>query len=180
MQVPIAIAGGIIILALTPAQPDQPDRKGPSLLTKLLKIDYLGILLLSASLFLFLLIVTSQHFAPWLLVGAALLLCAFIIVEHAYASLPIIPVSVLAHRQTLLGCLSAMSTMASRWCVLFFSPVWAIAVLGYHPAKGGASLIPTSFGFACGGLLAGLYIRGRGGYYWYAAMMSWAGGTDIS
>jgi hypothetical protein len=94
-------------------------------------------------------------------------LVTFVIVEYRFADLPMIPMPVLLHSSTGLGCLATMCTMAARWTVLFYAPIWSIAVLGYHPASAGASLIPTSFGFATGGLIVGAaFVRHGGAYYW--------------
>jgi hypothetical protein len=56
--------------------------------------------------------------------------------------------------------------MASRWTILFYTPVYAIAVRGWSPASAGAILVPTNAGFAIGGILAGwLHIRRAGSFY---------------
>ena len=134
---------------------------------KLAKIDYAGIFTLSCSLVLLLLAAMSSSFSLLPLLAGMAFLCAFIAIEALYATLPIIPVAVLAHWPTLLGCLSTLLTMTARWTVLFYAPIWSIAVLGYHPARAGASLIPTSFGFGAGGLLVGAFsIKHGGAYYW--------------
>lgn len=54
----------------------------------------------------------------------------------------------------------------ARWVVLFYTPVYAIAVRGWAPAIAGTILIPTNAGFATGGLLAGIFhIRRDGSFY---------------
>ena len=56
--------------------------------------------------------------------------------------------------------------MMARWTVLFYTPVYAIAVRSWVPAAAGSILIPTNAGFALGGLLAGwLHIRRTGSFY---------------
>lgn len=101
-----------------------------------------------------------------IVLGTASLL-VFILVEARYARYPIIPVYLLTHPPTLLSCLAALFTMSARWTVLFYAPIWSISVLGYHPARAGAALIPTSFGFGVGGLVMGAFsIRHGGGYSW--------------
>lgn len=58
--------------------------------------------------------------------------------------------------------------MSSRWMVLFYTPVYAIAVRGWVPAAAGTLLIPTNLGFATGGLIVGwLHIRRAGSFYMY-------------
>ena len=54
----------------------------------------------------------------------------------------------------------------ARWSILFYTPVYALAVRTWSPATAGSILIPTNAGFAVGGLLAGLlHIRRAGSFY---------------
>jgi hypothetical protein len=99
-----------------------------------------------------------------------ILLTAFILNEICLAKVPIIPISVLKSRGALLTCLAQLGFMAARWMVLFYTPVYAIAVRGWAPAAAGSMLIPTNLGFATGGLLVGwLHIRRAGSFYLYAS-----------
>jgi hypothetical protein len=69
-------------------------------------------------------------------------------------------------RGALLSCVAQLGIMAARWMVLFYTPVYAIAVRGWSPASAGSILIPTNLGFALGGVLAGwLHIK-RAGSFW--------------
>jgi hypothetical protein len=62
--------------------------------------------------------------------------------------------------------------MSVRWSVLFYTPVYALAVRNWSPATAGSILIPTNGGFALGGLLVGwLHIR-RAGSFWLACVIS--------
>ena len=90
----------------------------------------------------------------------------FIFVEFHVATEPIIPITVLKSRGALLTCLSTLGFMASRWTILFYTPVYAIAVRGWSPASAGSILVPTNAGFALGGLLVGwIHIRRSGSFY---------------
>ena len=72
----------------------------------------------------------------------------------------------LKSRGALLSCVAQLGIMAARWMVLFYTPVYAIAVRGWTPASAGSILIPTNLGFAFGGVLAGwLHIK-RAGSFW--------------
>jgi hypothetical protein len=94
------------------------------------------------------------------------MLAVFVLNELYLSQVPIIPVSVLKSRGALLTCLAQLGFMASRWTVLFYTPVYAIAVRGWAPAVAGTILIPTNLGFATGGLIAGwLHIRRAGSFY---------------
>jgi hypothetical protein len=86
--------------------------------------------------------------------------------EIYLAQVPIIPVSVLKSRGALLTCLAQLGFMMARWMVLFYTPVFAIAIRGWVPAAAGSLLIPTNLGFAIGGLIVGgLHIRRAGSFY---------------
>jgi len=64
--------------------------------------------------------------------------------------------------------------MAARWTVLFYAPIFVLAVRGLSPAVAGSVLIPTNAGFGLGGLIVGaLHIR-RAGSFWLPALMSLA------
>lgn len=94
------------------------------------------------------------------------MLAIFVLNEIYLAHVPIIPVSVLKSRGALLSCLAQLGFMTSRWLVLFYTPVYAIAVRGWVPAAAGTILIPTNLGFAIGGLIVGwLHIRRAGSFY---------------
>lgn len=99
-------------------------------------------------------------------------LLAFYYVERYVAELPIVPVRVLFHRATLFSSLSTTCVMGARWVVLFYAPIWTIAVLGFHPAKAGATLIPTSTGFAIGGLIVGWLGVKRAGTFYMQSLLS--------
>ena len=72
----------------------------------------------------------------------------------------------------LLSCFAQLGFMASRWTVLFYAPVFVLAVRGLSPAVAGSVLIPTNLGFALGGLIVGaLHIR-KAGSYWFASLAS--------
>lgn len=100
------------------------------------------------------------------IVLSVIFLVIFVTIEVYVAKEPIIPVVVLKSRGVLLSCIAQLGIMSARWMVLFYSPVYAIAIRGWSPASAGSILIPTNAGFAIGGLLVGwLHIR-RGGSFW--------------
>ena len=97
-----------------------------------------------------------------------ILLPLFVLNEIYLAKDPIIPVIVLKSRGVLLSCLGTIGFMMCRWSVLFYTPVYSIAVRGWSPAAAGTILIPTNGGFAVGGLLVGwVHIRRAGSFYTY-------------
>jgi hypothetical protein len=59
-----------------------------------------------------------------------------------------------------------MGLMLARWTVLFYTPVYAIAIRGWSPASAGSMLVPTNAGFAFGGLMVGwIHVRKASSYY---------------
>ena len=90
----------------------------------------------------------------------------FILIESRWTREPIIPVRLLLTRSVLTSCLAGIGLMMARWAVVFFTPVYAIAVRGWSPATAGLILVPTNAGFGAGGLLVGwLHIRKAESYY---------------
>ena len=85
--------------------------------------------------------------------------------ESEYTTEPIVPVGVLKMRSVLLTCTAALGLMIARWGVLFFAPVYAIAVRGWS-SSAGLTLVSTNGGFAVGGTLVGwVHIRKATSYY---------------
>lgn len=100
------------------------------------------------------------------LIISAFALPLFLLNEIYIAKDPVIPVAVFKSRGTLLTCLATVGFMMARWSVLFYTPVYALAVRNWYPAVAGSILIPTNAGFASGGLLAGYFhIRRHGSFY---------------
>jgi hypothetical protein len=146
--------------------------KSTTILSKLAKIDYLGALTLTSTIVLFLYGLSGTGIQP-LPIALSLLSCAiFLAIEYLYTTDPIIPLSVLQSRGVLLSCLAQLGFMAARWTVLFYAPVFVLAVRGYSPAVAGSVLIPTNLGFGTGGLVVGwLHVR-RSGAFWLPSLVS--------
>lgn len=137
-----------------------------SLRQKLARIDYSGALLLIGTIVLFLFGLSGPKILPQPLILSALALPLFVLNEAHIAKDPVIPVTVMKSRGTLLTCLATVGSMMARWAVLFYTPVFALAVRGWAPAAAGSILIPTNIGFAAGGILAGVFhIKREGSFY---------------
>ncbi|KAF2638429.1 MFS multidrug transporter-like protein [Massarina eburnea CBS 473.64] len=173
IQAPISMLAGFGLLAGIPANmaPKANDFQHTTLREKLGRIDYSGAILLIALIVLFLLGLSgpSVLVAPLILSGLALPL--FILNEIYIAKDPVIPIKVVRSRGTLLSCLATVGFMTARWGVLFYTPVYALAVRDWKPAVAGSILIPTNAGFATGGLLAGVFhIRRDGSFYMHSVV----------
>lgn len=96
---------------------------------------------------------------------------SFLLVEYRIAADPIIPLPVLSSRGVLLSCFAQLGLMTSRWTILFYTPIFMLAVRGAAPAGAGSILIPTNAGFGIGGFIVGaLHIR-RAGSFWLPTLV---------
>ncbi|KAH6604814.1 hypothetical protein Trco_006521 [Trichoderma cornu-damae] len=145
--------------------PTGQDGKALPLKRKLADMDYLGALLITLTIVLFLYALAGDiHPVP--LVASFFSLLAFVAVEYRLARHPIIPLSVLSSRGVLLSCLAQLGLLTARWSVLFYTPIFMLAVRGAPPATAGSVLIATNIGFSLGGLAVGwVHIRRAGSYY---------------
>ncbi|KAK7739829.1 hypothetical protein SLS62_011198 [Diatrype stigma] len=177
VQVPLSIIAGLGVFlsipkSFTSGQANEDDDKY-TLVEKLKRIDYLGAILLTSTIVLFLYglsAASSISALPLVLSLASLLL--FVLVEYRVAADPVVPLAVLGSRGALLSCAAQLGLMAARWTVLFYAPVFALAVWGLAPAAAGSVLVPTNLGFGLGGLAVGwLHVR-RAGSFWLASLAS--------
>lgn len=168
-QAPIAFLGGASLLLSIPSTfttSKEEDASVPTF-TRLVRLDYLGAITLTASIVLLLYSLGAPRHIPLLpLLLSPFVFATFVINEVYLSHDPIIPVSLLKSRGLLLTCLATVGYMMARWAVLFYTPTYAIAVRGWSPASAGAILVPTNAGFALGGLIVGgLHIRRSGSFY---------------
>ncbi|KAJ2903547.1 major facilitator superfamily domain-containing protein [Zalerion maritima] len=173
-QAPLSLLGGLGVFFSLPAHLKAhvagPEDTRP-IMTKLANIDYMGALTMIASIVLFL-AGLSGKIQPILLILSVVVLMIFLYIEYKVASEPIIPLKVLSSRGQLLTCLAQLGFMAARWTVLFYTPIFALAVRGLSPAVSGAILIPTNAGFGSGGLLVGFFHIRRKGSFWLPCVVS--------
>ncbi|KAH8694219.1 putative MFS multidrug transporter [Talaromyces proteolyticus] len=170
IQSPLAlIVGPIIYLGIPPKPRAKDSSPGQSSFTsKLARLDYLGIVTLTTANLLFLYSVSSNTipYPPILVSGILFVLFLWIESSPALTAEPIIPISILRSRGVLLTCLCSTGMMMARWAIVFYIPVYGIAVRGWSPAKAGMILIPTNLGFGLGGLTVGwFHIRKVTSYY---------------
>ena len=62
--------------------------------------------------------------------------------------------------------------MSARWTVLFYTPIFMLAVHGAAPAQAGSILVPTNLGFGLGGLIIGWVHVRRSGSFWLPSLVS--------
>ncbi|GFF85780.1 vacuolar basic amino acid transporter 1 [Aspergillus udagawae] len=169
VQAPASLILGLIeYLAVPNTKNTSMSLQASSPWQRLTKVDYAGALTLTSSVFLLLFSLASPNstvtITPLVLSFGSF--AVFLLIELKFTSEPIIPIEVLKARSILATCLAALISMMARWSVLFFTPVYAIAVRQWSPASAGLILVPTNAGFGLGGLLVGwIHIRKTSSYY---------------
>ncbi|OLN85575.1 Vacuolar basic amino acid transporter 1 [Colletotrichum chlorophyti] len=172
IQTPLGLLAGIgAFMTIPKSFSSDHATKGRSTLQKLARIDYLGAFMLVLTIVLFLYGLSGDIQRLPLVLSAASLF-VFVTVEFKIAADPIIPISVLSSRGVLLSCTAQLFFMSIRWTLLYYAPIFVLAVRGAAPAIAGSILIPTNIGFGSGGLLVGwLHVR-RSGSFWTPAVVS--------
>ncbi|BDD64374.1 hypothetical protein MPDQ_000346 [Monascus purpureus] len=168
VQAPVALVLAPLLFMAIPSHPHRSSNHGGtrSLLQNLARIDYGGALALTLAVVLLLSGLASTKINTIRVLLSLISLVTFLIIESEFAAEPIVPIAVLKTRSVLLTCSASMGLMVARWGVLFFAPVYAMAVRGWSPASAGLILVPTNAGFGLGGLLVGwIHIRKAGSYY---------------
>ncbi|KAM3076556.1 hypothetical protein ACMFMG_007364 [Clarireedia jacksonii] len=173
IQGPLGILAGMGIYFSIPKSFTSSQKMAEgSITSKLAKIDYLGAIALISTIVLFLFGLSSPEIAWLPILISILLLIVFLYIELRIAKDPIIPIAVLKSRGALLSCFAQLGIMSARWSVLFYTPVYAIAVRSWSPASAGSILVPTNFGFALGGIITGWLHVKRAGSFWLPSIMS--------
>ncbi|KAL2259397.1 hypothetical protein VTK26DRAFT_6933 [Humicola hyalothermophila] len=175
LQAPLSAVAGLAVSLSIPSTGAHETHKHKTTLQKLAGVDYAGAAALATTIALFLYSLSTPAVSLLPLLLSLLSLLLFLLIESRLALDPVIPTSLLRSRGVLLSCLAQLGFMASRWTVLFYSPIFVLAVRGLSPAVAGTVLIPTNLGFGLGGLLVGaLHIR-RAGSFWLPALLALAG-----
>ncbi|RDW80035.1 MFS general substrate transporter-26 [Coleophoma cylindrospora] len=177
VQSPLALLAGLGVAFSIPKSFSSSASKAGgerSMWSKLTKIDYIGAVTLTLAIVLFLYGLSAPKIAWLPVILSFITFPCFLYIEICFASDPIIPVTVLKSRGALLSCFAQLGIMASRWMVLFYTPVYALSIRGWSPASAGSILVPTNMGFAAGSVLAGaLHIR-RAGSFWSACIICYS------
>ena len=169
LQIPITLSAAFVAMLSIP-KPDKGETSTsadePSLMQKLANIDFFGIFTLISSVVLLLYGLSASKVSTFPILLSLADLVLFVFVEAKWANDPIVPVHILSSRANVFTGLATIGIMTARWSILFYTPVYAIAVRGWTRAAGGLMLIPTNAGFALGGILVGwLHIRRTGSFY---------------
>lgn len=167
LQVPFALAAVLAaFLALSKLEFARTDEGQSSLGHKLRRIDFAGVCTLIIA-FVMLLYSLSLPKVNYIGIGlASAMLALFVFIEARWATEPIVPLDVMRNRPNIFSGLATVGLMTARWSILFYTPVYAIAVRGWIQSAAGTLLVPTNAGFALGGIVIGVvHIRRTKSFY---------------
>lgn len=143
-----------------------------SLREKLQKVDFIGTILFVGSATSFLIPVTwggvMYEWNSWrtlvpLLVGIAGLI-SFVFYEGYVAEDPIIPMSIFSTRTAIVSFIGTVLHGLVLWCVLYYLPLYFLAVKEYSPIMSGVALFPETFTVAPSAAFIGFLITKTGRY----------------
>lgn len=170
-QVPFAGVAIFLVWLILPSRihhhPDEEIRE-----SKFGRIDFLGAILMTLSILSLLLpMEIGGDRIPWsdcriaLLFSAALFFgILFLFVEGRVAREPIIPLSILRHKEVLLSSLIMMCQVGAQVGLMFAVPLYFQVTANASSTVAGAHLFPAVFGNAIGGLISGAVIKRTGRY----------------
>ncbi|ETN37020.1 uncharacterized protein HMPREF1541_08008 [Cyphellophora europaea CBS 101466] len=143
-----------------------------SIVAKLRRVDWIGSFLFVASTTSFLIPLTwggiMYSWSHWrtlipLIVGAVGLM-AFAVYEKYCAVEPMIRLSVFRNRTAILGYFGTFLHGIIVWTMLYYQPLYYLAVKEYSPVISGVALFPATFTVAPMSVLAGILITKTGSY----------------
>lgn len=170
-QVPFAGVAFFLVWLILPNRAHHPvdeDVKAG----KFARIDFLGALLMTLSILSLLLpLEIGGDRLPWSDYRIALLFAAaltfsllFLAVEGWIAKEPIIPLSVVRHKEVLLSSLIMMCQVGAQVGLMFTVPLYFQVTAKATSTVAGAHLVPAVVGNAIGGLVSGAVIKRTGRY----------------
>jgi MFS family permease len=154
--------------------------------SKLSRVDFLGAILMALSILSLLLpLEIGGERIPWSDYRIALLFTAalffgllFLAVEGWVAKEPIIPLSVLRHKEVLVSSLIMLCQVAAQVGLMFAVPLYFQVTANASSTVAGAHLVPAVFGNAVGGLISGVVIKRTGRYK--ALTLGATGGASLA
>ncbi|KAK4507018.1 hypothetical protein PRZ48_000752 [Zasmidium cellare] len=169
IQIPFIVVGGIIAIIMVNVPVKETDK------AKIKRVDFLGAFTLVAALVLLILGLNSGgNIVPWnhplVYVPIPLsfvFLLIFIYVEDKIAPEPVIPVRLLLNRSVTAALLTNWFMTMSVFGLLYYGPIFFQVVRGISPTEAGTQFIPQAAGMSLGSLLAGIYMRWSGKYWWW-------------
>jgi hypothetical protein len=149
--------------------------------TRLLKVDYIGVLLflISASAFLVALTLAGT-ILPWsssglllpLILGTVGLI-GFISHQKWIAANPVIPLSIFGNRTAILGHVGGFVNGMLICMLLYYLPLYYEGILGYTPLMAGIAGFPETFTVVPANIVTAMIISKTGKYRW-GVIVGWA------
>ncbi len=135
------------------------------------RVDWLGAITFGGSLALLLFALSEGGASqPWtsprivgMLVGAAVLLGAFVVVERR-AEDPMIPLGLLLDRNVAATSIAGLALGAGMFAAIFYVPLFMQTVVGVSSANAGVALVPLMLGLVITSSLAGIAVTRTGRY----------------
>lgn len=175
-QAPATVVAMVAVawkLQIKPGKKEGDDgADGPTILSKLKRIDVVGALFLSATILAGLLVLDmGGDKVPWnspliyVLAGTAVV-CAgiFYVVEEYWATEPIFPTRLITHKEVLLDYAIQVVQTACQVALMYFIPLYFQVTKGVSAAEAGAYMVPAVIGNTIGGLSTGYYVKATGRY----------------
>ena len=144
------------------------------LTSKLLRFDWVGAILLTASTTSFLMPVSwgGVMFA-WssfrTLVPLILGICGlgiFVLYETYLAKTPLIPLRIFSNRTAVVNYIGTLVHGIVLWCLLYYLPLYYEAVKGYNLIVVGVAVFPETFTVAPASILVGVAVSMTGRFRW--------------
>lgn len=158
--------------------------KQKSFIYRIGELDLIGnVILLGASIMLFLALQFTEQQIPWssppiigLLVGAGLTFLVFCVWQWWKADAALIPPRILEQRSVGASCIIGFFIYAAILIQTYYLPIWFQAVKGYTAIQSGVAMIPYVAANAIASLLAGFFVS-KNGYFTAPAIIGCAIGT---
>lgn len=152
-----------------------------SIASKLLRFDWVGAILLTASTTSFLMPVSwGGVMFPWSSFRTALPLTlgicgflAFILYETTFSKTPLIPLTIFNSRTAAVNYIGTLIHGVVLWCLLYYLPLYYEAVKAYTPIIAGVAVFPETFTIAPISVLVGIAVSITGRFRWSI----WSGWT---
>lgn len=155
---------------------DEPGAGGETLLSRLLKMDVLGVGSFTVMLLAALGALSGINAEgrgpthPSVLANAALALVAlvaFCVVERRYARMPVLLMDEMGTRTVGCACWANFALSVSGFAYNYYFPLFFQVVGGLKPATIGTRMVPTSVCISIGSLAAGFWMRHKSRFYKY-------------
>ncbi|KAF6225133.1 hypothetical protein HO133_010329 [Letharia lupina] len=144
------------------------------LASKILRFDWVGAILLTASTTSFLMPVSwggvmfawssFRTLVPFILGICGLLV--FVMYEIYVAKTPLIPLRIFSNRTAAVNCFGTLVHGMLLWCLLYYLPLYYEAVKGYSPIIVGVAVFPETFTVAPASILVGIAVSITGRFRW--------------